>query len=236
MISSAEVVRRIAAAPAPVLFADSCAFLDLMRDPTRGNFSASQVEAAQRLLLKAERRPRALWLPITAQVWIERNDNQMTVKQEAELRIHSFEEGVHRVQKLLAAHGLQTSAIAPSLVASRFPDTAHAFVDRVFSEAQHVRGAPHTDRRALARMAANLAPSRRGQQTKDCIVIENYLQIARLLREKNFEGRIVFLTTNTKDYSDKAGSGSIHPDLAGEFGAVNMTYSVNFQMAEHQLR
>jgi hypothetical protein len=235
MIASAEVVRRIIAAPAPVLLPDTCALLDLMRDPTREAFSSDQVAAAQRLLLRAEARPRTLWVPISAQVLIERGDQQKNVKRDAAVQIRNLEERIHRVQSIMAAHGLNTTAIAPTLVASNFPDTANSMVDRYFSAGQHVRNQRGIERRAYARIAANRAPSQKGQQAKDCIVIESYLHLASQLRDQRFEGTIVFLTTNRRDYSDPANFATVHQDLVAEFGAVNMTYAVNFQMAEYQL-
>ena len=235
MISSAEVVRRIVAAQAPVLLPDTCSLLDLMRDPTREIFFAEQVEAARRLLIRAEVRPRTLWLPIVSQVLDERRDHQLNVKQEAEVKIRKLEECIHRVQRTMAAHGLKTTAIAPTLVASNFPDTASGMVDQYFSAGLHVKNPRGIEGRVLGRIAANKAPSKRGQQAKDCIVIESYLHIAKQLREQKFQQKIVFLTTNTRDYSDGVGSGKLHPDLVAEFSVVNMAYAVNFQMAEHFL-
>jgi len=100
---------------------------------------------------------------------------------------------------------------------------------------QYVRNARDVNRRAIARMAANRAPSKRGQQTKDCIVFESYLALVALLRQAGLQRQIVFFTTNTQDYSDPQNKGAVHPDLVAEFGALNMRYAVNFQMAEHQL-
>jgi len=85
-------------------------------------------------------------------------------------------------------------------------------------------------------MASNLAPSKKGQQTKDCIVIESYLYLAKLLREQHFTGRIVFLTSNKHDYSNPTNPGTVHPDLSAEFAAVGMAYAISFQMAEHLLK
>jgi hypothetical protein len=234
MLASAEVARRIVAAPAPVLFVDTCALLDLMRDPTRGTFSAGDIEAALRLLERAERRNDNLWLPIAAQVLDELRDNQANVKLEAGEKIRRLEETIHHVQSILAAYGLQTTAIAPTLVSSNFPDTANRVVERYFSAGLKTRNPRNIEKKAYARMAANRAPSSKGQQTKDCAVIESYLSLARQLRAQNFSGRIVFFTTNKKDYSDIANR-SLHPDLVPEFAAVNLTYATNFQMAEHQL-
>ncbi len=235
MMSSAEAVRRIMTAQASVLLLDTCSLLDLMRDPTRETLAAEQVEAAHRLLFKAESRPPKLWIPIASQVLSERNDNQLKVKQEAEKAIHTFDERVLHTQQIMAAHGLITSAIAPPLSACNFPTTASTMVDRYFSAGLPFQKPRNVADKALTRVAANKAPSKKGQQAKDCVVIESYLHIAKQLREQQFQYKIVFLTTNKQDYSDHASSGKLHPDLIAEFRAVNMEYAVNFLMAEHFL-
>lgn len=235
MISSAEAARRIIAAPAPVLFPDTCALLDLMRDPTRENFSADQVVSAKRLLQLAQYRPRALWIPITHQVWLERLDNQAIIRDEAALRLRRFGESITKLQLLMAAHGLQTSTITPSLESIDFPTVSNDLVESYFTHAIRVRNGRNIEKTAFARMAANLAPSQRGQQTKDCVVIENYLQLARILRQGGYRGKIIFLTTNTNDYSLRRGSGSLHPDLVTNFEETSLSYAVNFSMAEHLL-
>lgn len=233
MISSAELVRRIIAAPAPVLLPDTCSLLDLLRDPTRDSFSSDQVGAALRLLNNAETRPRTLWIPIASQVMDERADHQMNVKLDAETKIRKLEEVVHRVQKIMAVHGLLTTAITPTLAGSNFPGTASRIVDRYISAGFQVSNPRGVEKKAYARIAANEAPAQKGQQAKDCIVIETYLHIGRQLRDQGFGQTIVFLTTNTKDYSERAGSGALHPDLLAEFSAANMMYAVNFEMAEY---
>lgn len=235
MISAAEIVRRILGAPAPVLLPDTCALLDLMRDPTRENFSSDQIFAAKRLLQMAQSRPKTLWIPIAAQVLTERASNHENIKKEAESKIFKLEEHIKQTQRIMAAHGLHTSAIAPSLVATDFPAIASTLVDEFFVAGPHLRKPRDIDRRANARMAANIAPSKKGQQTKDCIVIESYLSLARLLRQSGGLHKVAFLTTNTRDYSDPARTGSVHPDLQAEFDALNVGYCVNFQMAEHYL-
>jgi len=235
MMSSAEAVRRIMAARAPVLLLDTCSLLDLMRDPTRETLAVEQVKAAHRLLIKAESHPPELWIPIASQVLSERNDNQLKVRQEAEKAIHTLEERVLRTQQIMAAHGLITSAIAPPLSACNFPNTAGTMVDRYFSAGLPFRKPRNIADKAFARVAAHKAPSRKGHQAKDCVVIESYLHIAKQLREQQFQYKIVFLTTNKQDYSDHASSGKLHPDLIAEFRAVDMKYAVNFLMAEHFL-
>jgi hypothetical protein len=235
MISAAEIVRRIAAAPAPVLLSDSCSLLDLMRDPTREDVSQRNVEAANRLIAGAEGKPPTVWFPSANQVMVELQGNQDKVKQEAERAIIRLEISVDRVRGIMAAHGLHPRALDLGLSTLGFTDAASSLIKRYIAAGFHVRNSRGVDRRALARMAASLAPSQKGQQTKDCLVIEAYLHIAQELRRRNVQVPIVFLTSNTRDYSDGVKDGTIHPTLRQEFSALNLEYAVNLQMAEYLL-
>jgi hypothetical protein len=233
MISAGEFVRRVAATPAPVLLSDTCSILDVMRDPTRDNFSGPQVEAALRIVGRCEARPRTLWSPIAAQVIEELDNNQVTVEQEAATKIRKLEETVLRVREIMSAHGLQTAA--PGLIAAGFPVIARALVARYVAAAPRLTNPRGVQGKAWARIAANLAPAQRGQQAKDCVVLETYLHVARELRAAGLHMPIVFFTTNTGDYSDPAARAAPHPTLAAEFQALDLRYAVNFQMTEHLL-
>jgi hypothetical protein len=235
MISSAEAVRRVLAAPAPVLLIDTCALLDLMRDPRRDSFSPDQVQAAYRLLRRITVKPRAIWLPIVQQVLLEVSDNKPLVMREAEEAIGKLQDLIERVQSIFSAHELATSAIAPRLVASQFPMVTMATVDRFISCALHVTNPRGVERDAFARVAANRAPSKKGKQAKDCLVFASYLRLATLLRTAGFEAPIVFLTTNTNDYSNLPNKSVPHPDLISDFTAAKVLYAVNFLMAERLL-
>src|SRR5258708_14565376 len=194
MISSAEVVRRVVAAPAPVLLIDTSALLDLMRHPRRDTFSADQVKAALRLWQRLAAKRRALWLPIVQQVLVELSDNKPQVTREAEDALPKLQDMIERVQTIFAAHGLATSAITPGLAASKFPATTAATVEKFIAAALHVTGPRGIERDAFARVAANRAPSKRGKQAKDCLVFESYLRLANLLPAAGFVQPIVFLT------------------------------------------
>jgi hypothetical protein len=235
MISSAEVARRVIAAPAPVLLIDTCALLDLMRDPRRDTFSSENVEAAHRLLRKVEERPRSLWLPIVRQVLIELDDNKPFVRIDAEKAIRNLQETIERVQSIFTAHGLATSAINPKLVDSEFSETTVRVVEKFISSALHVTTPRGAERCAFVRIAQNIAPSKKGKQAKDCLVFESYLMVATHLRAHGFDGSIVFLTTNKNDYSHMPSAAVPHPDLASELTTLNISYATNLLMAERLL-
>jgi hypothetical protein len=123
----------------------------------------------------------------------------------------------------------------PFLAAADFPTAAEAIVNRFLAAGLHVRKPGGVERKAWGRIAANVAPSQRGQQAKDCIILESYLDLARGLRATGFNAPVVYFTSNTRDYSDPVNAARLHPSLVAEFDALNIRYAVNFGMAEHLL-
>jgi hypothetical protein len=235
-MATAEVVGRIGAAPAPVLLGDSCALMDITRDPTREKFSAGHARSTIRLVERAESKPPTLWLPLAAQVLTEIGDNRLGTLQGAEANLKKLEATVEHVRLLMSAFGVNTTAIIPRLVESGFADLTNGILTRYLDAGLHVEQPAEVANRAFARIAANLAPSRKAQQAKDCAVIETYLHLTRQLRENKINVPVVFLTTNKNDYSAPNHDASIHPDLAADFEAAELHYATNFQMAEHLLK
>ena len=234
MISTAKAVRLVTAAPAPILLGDTCALLDLIRDPTRDTLTGTHIEAAKRLIERAAARPRTLWVALANQVIKELKDNDTGVQQGAVAAIQKLETTVNRVRAIMSAHGLTTNA--PDLIAAGLPATARLLLQRCVDTGLHISTPRGTSSKAFARIASNIAPSQRGQQAKDCLVLESYLALARELRGAGFAAPIVFFTVNTADYSDPTSKASIHPEIAAEFAALEIRYATNFGMAEHLLK
>jgi hypothetical protein len=236
MISCAECVSRIRAQPAPVLLIDTSALLDLIRDPTRDRFSDAHVLAAIQLLECAEKSQTTLWLILAQQVLNEINDNRPTVLLEAERSLISLESTVKRVQSILSAHGINTTDIASELSAAKFSGIADALVTRYLEAGVHIKQPTEISGAILTRIARNAAPSQKGTQAKDCIVIETYLHFVGLLRASDIGVPVVFFTTNKNDYSDLTKNSLPHPDLVPEFSRLDIRCAINFQMTEHLLR
>jgi hypothetical protein len=237
MMPTAEVVGRIGASPAPVLLGDSCALLDIIRDPMREAFSAGHARVTMRLVERAEAKPPTLWLPLASQVLIEINENRPRIHLGAETSLKKLDATFERVRLLMLAFGVTTTGMTrPGLVESGFLELTNGVFKRYLDAGLELEQPAEVANRAFARIAANLAPSDKGQQAKDCAIIETYLHLTRQLRENNINVPVVFLTTNKNDYSAPDDSASIHPDLKADFEAAELRYAANFQMAEHLLK
>jgi hypothetical protein len=70
------------------------------------------------------------------------------------------------------------------------------------------------------------------QSMKDCVIIENYLQLIKRARTDGFTQKSVFLTSNTDDY--RKGT-TLHPDLSGDFQRLALTFAINYSHARFSI-
>jgi len=57
-----EVCDHIVENPAPVIFIDTCVFLDILRSPIRKNISTDTITTTLKLIEMSEKTPREVWL------------------------------------------------------------------------------------------------------------------------------------------------------------------------------
>ena len=82
MIDVAQDIQSVLSVGSPVLYLDTCALLDLLRDPTRKRFGRDHAAAAMHFLACAEANPPTLTLVLAAQVKTELDDHIDQVQEE----------------------------------------------------------------------------------------------------------------------------------------------------------
>ncbi len=65
---------------------------------------------------------------------------------------------------------------------------------------------------------------------KDCVIVEECLDLTRQLRGNGFTEKCVFCTSNSNDY------GSPHPNLETDFAAVNLIFTNTLPWAIHEIQ
>ncbi|MCC6630165.1 MAG: hypothetical protein IT340_22525 [Chloroflexi bacterium] len=236
MITVDEAVGRIGAAAAPVLCLDTCALLDVLRDPRRDGFDGRHARAALELLARAEASPPTLTGVLAGQVVRELDEHIDRVRDETAGALRQLDGMLARVFGIMAAHGLIAESARPDLSALAFPAVARAAVDRIVAVAHAVHEVDDCIRRASARVVSARAPATPTKQSyKDCLIIETYLEVVRRLRGIGFAEPAVFLTTNARDYTDSV-RGHLHPDLISDFQAAGLAFAPNLSAAGFELR
>jgi hypothetical protein len=84
------------------------------------------------------------------------------------------------------------------------------------------------------RVVAKTPPSKQGGEVKDCVIVEECLELTRQLRANGFARKCVFCTSNMDDYGGP--SGGLHPTLATEFAAVGLAFTSNLPWAVHEIQ
>ncbi len=222
----------VVARGAPVLLADTCVMLDLIRDVTRKDVQAHNLVAASALLNAAEN-GNDLTVIVADQVRTELVNNQYGVEEEARSGLTKFREQVNRINQV-ATHFGAVTAIDTTHLADHVARTI-AVLERWTKVAIAAQTSPDVECRAIRRVVQALAPSRKGKESaKDCLLVESYLEVASELRAAGFIGRIVFTSSNTDEYLD-VGTKTLHAQLQADFGVRAIDYAPNFGAAKHSL-
>jgi hypothetical protein len=88
--------------------------------------------------------------------------------------------------------------------------------------------------RGVGRVVSKTPPSKQGGEVKDCVIVEECLELTRQLRANGFARKCVFCTSNLDDYG---GAGAVlHPTLTAEFAAVGLGFTSNLPWAVHEIR
>jgi len=232
MALSSTDLAKVVALRAPVLMLDTCVLLDVVRDITRPDVQLHNVKAAMAMLQAVESGTDLVVL-MAKQVSTELQCNLPDVEKDAEASLEKFRAQAQRVDYVAAEFGA-VGAMATSHLIDHVA-RARSTMDRWERAALRVAPGPGVPAKAIHRVVNAIAPSRKGKDsTKDCLIVETYLEAAAQLRGASFTGKIVFGSSNTDDYVDKA-SRKLHPVLDNEFASQTMQYGMNFGSMKHLL-
>lgn len=199
--------------PAPVLFIDTCVFLDIVRAPVRNTINAESAKYAQALCTRSSKTPTSLWLVTSETVQTEWHENITSVKKEVEQEIQRLElKRKHFISAAQAATGSQyqygQSEIALKLV-SQLEATSQALLNTslvVSPDDAHLIN-------AMRRVKGYRPPAQRGKaEPKDCEIFELFLGLCKDSRAAGITDHFVFASSNTRDYGVSNGGG-IQPEL-----------------------
>ncbi|EJL81228.1 hypothetical protein PMI16_04834 [Herbaspirillum sp. CF444] len=226
------LVQDVAALGAPVLCADTCSILDVMRDPTRDDARAHVASATLELISKMEVGGGLVCL-LADQVRNELATHLQQIQDDAKSQLSKLTERINRVNSISALFGRPGTTDLTHLIGHeiRAREIADRWIDfsKVVPQRQQVAGL------AFARVTAPKAPARQGKDSiKDCVVIETYFDVIRALRKTGLQSTIVFLSSNTRDYTNTKDS-NLHDELLPEFKSLHIEYASNAGAAKHIL-
>jgi hypothetical protein len=240
-ISLADAFAHIQAGPpAPLIFIDTCSFLDLFRTdesqtkvPYQPRAPHQEIRDAAALLALLNATPGAahLILPelvpreyldhagaIQAQFgkWTELHDKNQDWLVEASLSV---------ALALPAPHPVHPHGLAALL---------RGLADNLLGKAQVLARDPACVDRALHRLINKIRPSHR-KEVKDSVNLEQCLELSRRLQAAAFPRSRVWVSSNTNDFA-QPNSPHVHADLQGDFVAAGLKYFPSLRAALGRLR
>ena len=216
----------------PILCLDTCAILDILRNPTRRDVHIHEQDASLSLLQAAESSSNLEAL-IADQVIKEFRDNVQKVEEEAEDGLSNLRDQIDKLDKLTTLHG------SPGQVN---PNHWKDYVVRCRNVAERWLKAstpvPQSDQivvNAFQRVSQARSPAQKGKDSmKDCVILETYLEYIRRLRNDGLTAVAVFVSSNTKDYAETNGA-VVRKDLENEFKSLGLEYAPNMAAAKYLL-
>jgi len=232
MVLSTSDLAKIVGLCAPVLMLDTCVVLDIVRDITRKTVHVHNIKAAIEILKAAESGSNLVLL-MAEQTSVELNDNLQNVEKESQVALEKFLEQAERIDEIAIEFGAQGAMVTAHL--DDHVTRARAVLDRWVHASIQVKPGPDAGSKAMMRVVNAIAPSRRGKESaKDCLVVETYLETAAQLRAANFNGKIVFGSSNTDDYFDP-NTKKLYAKLQQEFAVDAIEFGHNFGSMKHEL-
>ncbi len=215
------LVQRIINQPAPVIFLDTAAILDVARVPYREDLDLKLISCAEKLSSGANQ----AWVVTTGNVVRELNDNRLFVETELNKEMKRFER-LAKVEVILFPED------PPRLSSRRDKDVAKRALETMdrLVEVTHVfQGSRDCTLRAADRVRDKHRPSSaKKQEFKDCEIFEEFLELASRLRVIEFAQPIVFVTSNVSDYGPVPDG---HPRIKEDLAQRSAIFAANLSHA-----
>ncbi len=216
----------------PILFIDTCSFLDIPRIVERARKPGPEIDAAQRVLKAARGRPAKVALFVAEVVLAEWATNMPVVVDKLTAHVARVNEDAARISACAQSLGL-VSLPATKLDELRVPDSLLKIAEALLQEATVVEETQLIRLAAFEREIKGIGPARKGKQClKDCTIAESLLRFTEELRRQS-PADLVFLTANTEDFSD--GGSKPHADLQGDFARLAIQLNFTWGWAAHSL-
>jgi hypothetical protein len=225
-----EVADRLTAIDLPVLFLDTCIFLDIIRAIKRRYDHC--VEAASGLHRALTVAPAQCSLVVSHLVRHEWAAHEHELVGEASRHLVEIEGQSAQFHDACAVLGISPGFPRANYAGHALADQLRDLSRDILDAGIEVESDNECSGRAINRVIHNVPPSKKGGEAKDCTILEEYLAVCGILQAASFTEKLVFCTSNTKDYG---GIGGLHPQLAADFAAVGLRFTSNLPWGFHDV-
>jgi hypothetical protein len=229
MPTLAETAQQLTADGLPILLIDTCILLDVIRAPLRkipgciqGALDLAEMQAQSRCRIVA-----------SSMIENEWRANQQAVVDEFNRYLEAHDKDASAFHEACGLVNVSLSFGKPSYQAAGLVATLRDRAANILKNATHLSPSEETKLRAYERSIARVPPARKGAGPADCTVVEEYLELCRLLQASGFAKKKTFCSSNTRDYQD---GHKLHATLASEFGAVGLVFTNALHWAVNELK
>jgi hypothetical protein len=244
LISISEAAALFLSEPAPCLLLDTCALLDVIRAPQREDDPNLAVKAALELANRGGA-PRKLWIVASGIIKTEWEDNVVEVTRSLRDHIKQVDRSVRKLNVTLQAlpsaalpiskgKGELSSVSADNsgFESLKVAERLNGLVEALLVHAVWLDPDAEVLLAAHRRSASNLKPASKGKREgPDCLIIETYFALCRMLRARAFSNKCVFVSANKKDFCAMGDPMTIHADMAATFSECQIDFAVNLSHA-----
>jgi hypothetical protein len=210
----------------PILFLDTCILLDIIRCSTN-RFVRGHAEAAAKLFRLASTTNRACHLVVSSDIQAEWDRNVQSVVDEANRYLSSIQE--HSLQVHEACEALEIQVGVERIRYGEFGllERLRDLSGDLLLAARSIDPKLENRDRAINRNINRIPPARTGEQVMDCLILEDYLALAQSIRHAGSEIKLVFCSSNTKDYCDPENRKRLKAHLLQEFSEMKLAFKAN---------
>jgi hypothetical protein len=233
MPSIAATEAQLRADNRPVLFLDTCILLDIIRATYRC-LGSGYVQKASELRTMLTSDPPLCALVVASMVPKEWSDNARNVRDEVQAHLGKMQDQAVHFHEACATLGIGLTFGRPFYPGVSLADGLYDLSKALLDNSIHLDPDAGCMGRGVGRVVAGTPPSSKGGQVKDCVIVEECLELSRLLRANGFTRKCVFCTSNMDDFGGPGGA--LHPMLAGEFHNVGLIFTANLPWAVHEIQ
>ncbi len=229
------LVNRILTQPAPVLFLDTCALLDIIRVPFR-KVSVNLIVATNDIILKASTNQPNLWIVILELVEKEWRENVGNVSIELEKHIQELHDNLIKFSDTLEKIGTISPFYNADLRSFDIEHKLYCLSEKLLKSSIIMENDDNCKIRAMDRVSIDAAPAgskHRKNEAKDCMIIEHYLYLCQELRSNTFAEKCLFVSSNTQDYGHPQ---CLRSPLDVEFANINLIFAKDIAMANSMIK
>jgi len=227
-LSIEEIVKSIVAENADVLFLDTCAILDIIRALNRK--ASTDLKFASDIAGIINAKDRKVQVVLASVIKQECQDHFDSALAELDSFHTRLSDDVQTFNEACTILGLQVGSIPAVNEAMKKQITGIA--NQFLQNSVSIKEDDKFHAAASRRVIKGIPPASKGkQELKDCIIIEEYLEVCKNIRATSCNSALLFLTSNWRDFciAETKQIKQIKQELAREFSQFGLEYCYSWQ-------